>query len=157
MGIRNLKKTSILMGISLLAGSYAAVAASPAITAAVKARKANYKEIGGAFKTINDEIKSGAPDMNTVRPLARDLAARSLQQLKYFPRGSGPESGLKTRAKAVIWSDSTAFVKLQKNMVVSANALNAAAIKGNVAAITSARTVLGANCKACHDRFREPE
>lgn len=142
--------------MALCAGSYAAYAASPAATNAVNARKANYKEIGGAFKTINDELKSGAPDMNTVRPLARDIATRSALQLKNFPRGSGPESGVKTRAKAEIWTDNATFVKLQNDMVSSANLLSAAAIKGDVNGMSSARTALGATCKSCHDRFRVP-
>ncbi len=147
------------LSMTLFAGSYAAYsayAASPAATNAVNARKANYKEIGGAFKTINDEIKSGAPDMNTVRPLARDVASRSALQLKNFPRGSGPESGLKTRAKAEIWKDSATFTKLQNDMVGAANQLAAAAAKGDVAAMTSARNTLGGTCKSCHDRFRVP-
>ena len=140
-----------------LSFSVAAAAATPAITAAVNARKANYKEIGGAFKAVNDEIKSGAPHWGTVRPLAKELAARSVQQVKYFPRGSGPESGLKTRAKAVIWNEQAQFVKIQRDMVAAANALQAAADKGDVAALTAARTSLGATCKACHDRYREPD
>ncbi|QGP81120.1 c-type cytochrome [Sphingobium sp. CAP-1] len=150
-------KAAAILSLAFLAGSYAAWAASPVATAAVNARKANYKEIGGAFKTINDELKSGAPDMNSVRPLARDIATRSALQLKYFPKGSGPESGLKTRAKAAIWSDNAAFVKLQNDMVSASKALNAAAESGNGSALASARTTLGGLCKSCHDRFREAD
>ena len=148
-------RTGALVGLGLITSSVAVAAVAPAITAAISARKANYKEIGGAFKTINDEIKSGAPDMNTVRPLARDIAARAALQLKYFPKGSGPESDVKTRAKAAIWKDLAGFTKLQNDMVTAANSLNGAASAGNVAAMTSARTALGATCKSCHDRFRE--
>lgn len=147
----------IALSIGLFASSYAAYAASPAATAAVNARKANFKEIGGAFKSINDELKSGAPDLNTVRPLARDLAARSASQLKNFPKGSGPESGLKTRAMAEVWKDWAGFSKLQNDMVRAANTLNASAIKGDVTGMTAARTVLGGTCKSCHDRFRTPQ
>lgn len=141
--------------IAALLSTAALAAASPAITAAIAARKANYKEIGGAFKTINDEIKSGSPDFNSVRPLARDIANRSALQLKHFPKGSGPESGVKTRAKAAIWKDYASFTKLQKDMVTSATALNAAATARDVAALAKARTALGATCKSCHDKFRE--
>lgn len=137
-----------------LATSFAVYAASPAVTSAVKSRQASYKEIGGAFKTINDEIKSGRPDMNTVRPLAHDIAGRAALMPKFFPKGSGPESGLKTRAKAEIWSDNANFVKLQGDMITAARALDAAAASGNVAALTAARTTLGGTCKSCHDRFR---
>lgn len=132
-------------------------AASPTISAAITARKANFKEIGGAFKTINDEIKSGFPDFNSVRPLAKDIAGRSALQLKHFPKGSGPESGVKTRAKPSIWKDYAGFTKLQKDMVASANALNAAVTARDLPAMTKARNALGATCKACHDKFREEE
>jgi cytochrome c556 len=145
------------LALSLLAAVQIASAAAPAISAAIAARKANFKEIGGAFKTINDEIKSGAPDVNTVRPLARDIASRSALQLKNFPQGSGPESGVKTRAKAAIWSDQAGFNKLQNDMVAAARAMDAAASGGNMAALASARAALGATCKNCHDRFREEE
>ena len=137
-----------------LAASYAAYAATPAVTNAIKARQASYKEIGGAFKSINDELKSGAPDMNSVRPLAHDIATRAALLPKYFPNGSGPESGLKTRAKAEIWKDNATFVKLQGDMITASRALDAAAASGNVAGLTAARTSLGGTCKSCHDRFR---
>lgn len=137
-----------------LAASYAAYAATPAVTNAIKARQASYKEIGGAFKSINDELKSGSPDMNSVRPLARDIATRAALLPKYFPKGSGSESGIKTRAKPEIWKDNAAFVKLQGDMITASKALDAAAASGNVAALGAARTSLGGTCKSCHDRFR---
>jgi cytochrome c556 len=147
---------AVALPMALLAVSYAAYAASPAITTAVNARKANYKEIGGAFKSINDELKSASPDMNTVRPAARDIASRSALQPRNFPRGSGPESGLQTRAKAEIWRDTAVFARLQNDMVQAANIMNSAAASGNVAALRSARDGLGATCKGCHDLFRVP-
>jgi len=144
-------------GIAALASACAAYAASPAIVAAIHARKANYKEIGGAFKTINDEIKTGSPDLATIRPLARDLLTRASGQLKYFPKGSGPVSGEKTRAKAAIWADQATFVKLHNDMLGAARLLQAATVSGDVAAMTSARTALGGACKSCHDKFRESD
>lgn len=140
--------------LALLMGSVVLMAASPAVTAAIAARKANYKEIGGAFKSITDEVRSGSPDMSTVRPLAKDIAARSALQLKHFPKGSGPESKLKTRAKALIWKEMPAFTKLQRDMITSANALSAAANAGDKAALSAARAKLGETCKSCHDRYR---
>ena len=134
--------------------SYAAYAAAPAVTTAVKTRQATYKEIGGAFKSINDELKSGSPDMNSIKPLARDLAGRATLLPKLFPKGSGPDSGLKTRAQPAIWKDHAAFVKLQGDMIIAARALDAAATSGNAAGVRTARNALGGACKGCHDRFR---
>jgi cytochrome c556 len=130
-------------------------AASPTVVAAIKARKANYKEIGGAFKTVSDEVKTGSPDIGTIRSLARDIATRAAGQMKWFPKGSGPESGEKTRAKAVIWSDMAGFNRAQANFVAAANGLNSAIASSNSAQIAQAHKTLGATCKACHDRYRE--
>ena len=128
----------------------------PGGTGAVAARKANFKEIGGAFKTVNDEIRSGRPDMNALKPAARDLATRSRLSLGHFPRDSAPGPGITTRAKADIWANMPAFVKLQNMMVNASASLDAAVSRGDVGAMTKARDALGATCKACHDRFRQP-
>jgi len=140
----------------------AAVLAAPAVgqqsgAAAVAARKANYKEIGGAFKAINDELRGGAPDPNTLRPATRNIAQRAQVTLRHFPRDSAPGPGIQTRAKAEIWSNQAAFVKIQNDMIAAAKALDVAASGDDVAAMRSARDTLGATCKGCHDRFREPE
>ena len=143
--------------MTLLLAGHAVHATPPAVSAAITARQANYKEIGGDFKAITDELKSGSPDVATIRSSVQDLYSRASAQLKYFVKGSGPESGMKTRAKAAIWSDEATFTGLQTDMVAAAESLRQLAANGDVAAITSARTKLGAACKACHDKFREPE
>jgi cytochrome c556 len=148
-------KTVVTITVVASLGGYGALAAAPDIAATVNARKANFKEIGGGFKTINDELKSGAPDMNSVRPLARDIASRAAQTLRFFPRGSGPESGLPTRAKAEIWANQADFVRVQREMIEAANALNTAATADDMTGLQTARTRLGAACKGCHDRYRE--
>ena len=139
-----------------LATSCAAVAAAPAGSSAIAARKANFKEIGGSFKAINDEIKSGAPDLNSLRPSARDLASRATASLKHFPKGSGPQAG-KTRAKAILWTQYAEFTQLQKQLVAQTAALSAAAAGGKVAELAAASKLVGATCKSCHDKFRETE
>jgi len=126
------------------------------MVALIKARQANYKEIGGSFKAINDELKSDSPDLNSIKSAARDVADRSVQTLKYFPRGSGPESGVVTRAKADIWANPADFSRIQNDMIAAAKMLNIAAAAGDIAGIQKARASLGATCKACHDKNRQP-
>lgn len=153
-----------IIGFAIASGMLAAaVLGTPAAgkqgaqgAAAAAARKGNFREIGGAFKTINDELRTGAPDMNAVRPAARDLAQRAQLTLGQFPRSSAPGPSLQTRAKADIWANQAAFVKLQNEMIAAAKALDAAASRGDVAAMKGARDTLGGTCKSCHDRFREP-
>lgn len=133
------------------------VTASPEAIQAIEARKVNYKEIGGAFKTIADEIKSGAPDMNTVRPMAQEIRTRAADQLNYFPAGSGPESGEKTRAKAQVWSNRAEFTASHERFVAAADQLVAVAAASDLSALAVRYKALGAACKDCHDRFREPD
>jgi cytochrome c556 len=149
--------SALTAGVVLALAAAALAAPNPTGAAAVDARKANFKEIGGAFKAINDELKSGAPDMNAVRPAARDLASRAAQLPRLFPRGSGAESGAKTRAKADVWTDPASFQKLEAQFAAATNQLNAAATSGDIAALSAARTAVGAACKSCHDRFRQTE
>lgn len=147
-------KWSMAATLLALGGATIAYAASPAVVSAIHARQANFKEIGGDFKTVNDELRSGSPIMSTVRSAAHDLSTRAAGQAKYFVRGSGPESGEKTHALPAIWSDAAGFAKLNGDFVRAAAALDAAAQKGDVAALASARTALGAVCKACHTKYR---
>lgn len=132
-------------------------AATPQVTQAIAARKANYKEIGGDFKTLNDEIKSGAPDPNAVTSAARDIQRRSKLSLPYFVPGSGPESGEKTRAKADIWTNLADFTKWQENFIAAADRFAQTAEAGDAAAIATQFKVLGEACKSCHDKYRERE
>lgn len=131
--------------------------ASPEIVHAIKARKENYKEIGGAFKTITDEIKIGSPDANSVGSAAREVQMRSKEQLQYFVPGSGPDSGEKTRAKAEIWADLPAFRQKHEDFIAAADKLVATVNSGDVAAMVEQHKAVGAACKTCHDRFRAPD
>ena len=142
---------------SLAFGVNSAGAASPDIAAAVAARQANYKEIGGDFKSINDEMKNSPPDPAIIKPLAKELLRRASDQLQHFPAGSGPLSGIKTRAKAEIWNDNASFRQLMSDLLASATTLQQAAEAGDLSAIAAARSKVGAACKSCHDKFREPE
>jgi len=137
--------------------SFGAIAATPEIIDAIKSRRANYKEIGGAFKSINDEVKTGSPLIDTIQPLAQEILKRSSMQMNFFPAGSGPESGEKTRAKAAIWAEQDNFRKLHQEFTQAAEQLNSAISSGNVATITSAQKSLGMACKSCHDRYREAD
>jgi cytochrome c556 len=132
--------------------------ATPEVLAAIKARQSNYKEIGGAFKSITDELKSGTPDFNSIASAAREILARAQNQLQYFPQGSGPESHEKTRAKSAIWSDLAGFTRAHETFVAGAQRLvEAAGSSADRTTLSNLRAALGQDCKACHDRFRVPE
>src|SRR5258708_29793704 len=86
------------------------VAAGPAETAQIKPRQDKLRDMGGALKAINDEIKKGRLDWdNTILPNTQTIRERSGYLLNWFPKGSGPESGVKTYALPVIWQKNDDF------------------------------------------------
>ena len=88
-----------------------AVAQTPARTPAqlVQARQASYKQILGAFKGINDQLKASDPALPTIRQHSAVIARLAPQVSGWFPAGTGAEAGVRTRAKAEIWSSRPAF------------------------------------------------
>lgn len=147
-----------ISGAALAFAAPCAVAQDSPGQAAQKAREAHFKEIGKAFKGINDQIKSGAPDMAVVKPNAETVRLLSTQVSTWFPANSAPGAGVKTRAKPEVWSDAAGFaaaadafkVQAAKLAVVAGGPADLAALKGQFAAT-------GGTCKGCHDKYRVPE
>ena len=145
----------IAIVLALAAGGLAACSEAATDNETVTERKANFKAIGGAFKIVTDEIKTGNPDLEKVRPAAHELATRTALIKDYFPAGSGPESGAKTKAKAAIWTNQAEFAKHRDAAVAAAAELDSVAGKGDLAELTRASEALGKTCKDCHTPFRE--
>lgn len=158
-----MKSSRLIMGrgaavalfAALLAGGLTACSEAAPKNPTIEARKANFKAIGVAFKTVGDQLKTGTPDLEKIRPATSDLVKRTALIKDYFPAGTGPETGAKTEAKALIWSKPAEFAKHSDDVVKAATALDAAATKGDLAALGTASAALGASCKACHTEFRE--
>lgn len=140
---------------ALLACGLAACSEAAPKNPTIEARKANFKAIGAAFKVVGDELKTGKPDLEKVRPATADLVKRTALIKNYFPAGTGPETGAKTEAKAEIWAKPAEFTKHADDVVKAAGALDAAALKGDLAGLGTASTALGGSCKACHTEFRK--
>src|SRR5882757_9024922 len=80
------------------------VQAAPGDGALIKSRQDKLRDMGGALKAIEDELKKRSPDWeNTLLPNAQTLQGRGSYLLIWFPKGSGPESGVKTYALPAIW------------------------------------------------------
>ena len=143
-----------LAGFALVLGAVPLLAADADI---VKSRIAGYREIGAAFKAINDQLRSGTPQPYLLQVSAREIANGTREQYRWFPAGSGPKPGVKTRAKPAIWVQPAKFKALQDSFAAKAGVL-AVATKGKDAArIQAAVKDLGGACKACHDVYREEE
>jgi cytochrome c556 len=132
----------------------AANAATPVETQ--KARHEHYEELGEAFKSVRDLSKASTPDFAALEKAAGAVHEASIDQQKWFPKGTGPEAG-KTRAMPEIWSKPEEFLAAQKMFSERSSKLLAAAKTKDVAAVTAAFRDAGGACKNCHDNFRSPE
>jgi cytochrome c556 len=141
----------------------AVVMAAGAAWAAVDAakveqdREAHYKEIGKNFKAIRDQLKGGSPDLAVVRPAAQRIVELSAAIPSWFPAGTGPKAGIKTEAREEIWASFPDFKAKAANLNAKAKALDAAAAKGDVAALGPAANDVGQACKSCHELYRHED
>lgn len=125
---------------------------------AADARHENYEALGDAFKTIDDELKAPAPDAQKVRAAAATVAAKAKDMAGWFPAGSGPDAGLKTEAKAEVWTKPdefrTAMTAFQDASVKLLAAADGFAAGQPVVGLQEAVKQAGGTCKKCHDGFR---
>jgi cytochrome c556 len=151
-------KKFVLAGAAVAALCGVAYAQRPAAGAAatIQARQGNYKQIAAALHEILEQLHADTPDIARIRPRAALLADRSVRVLTWFPRGTGAEAGVRTRAKPEIWSNPVGFRRAGATFVVAARALNAAAQAGDIARIRAAFPGVTRACSNCHDTFRGP-
>jgi cytochrome c556 len=147
--------TAALMG-ALLNGPHLAAAPVPAPTGAtaIKARQAGYKQMGTAMKSLNDQLKSGAPSRDIMLGAVRTIATIARGQGALFPAGSGPGAGVPTDALPVIWTDRATFDAQMGKLVAESAKLATIASSGDADAIRAQAKATGAVCAACHRQFR---
>lgn len=141
-----------LAALGLASVSVAAIAAKPADT--IAARTANFKLIGKSFKAIMDQMKAPAPDMALVQSSADALVKASAKVHGGFPKGSGPESGVKTHALPAIWAKPADFKAAADKLVAGSKAMQKAAKTGDINNVKAAFPGVGGSCKGCHDQFK---
>ena len=148
-------RLSLVASLTLLAaaGALAAPLSNDAALRIMQQRQEGMKAVGKANKIMRREITGDTPDVAAIRGAAASIAKLANQSRQWFPTGTGPDVG-KTGAKAEIWQKPADFNARLRDFKGAAKALNAAARKGDVAAIKARYGDLGKTCKACHDSFR---
>lgn len=141
------------LAIAALAG----VAVAQPLIQRISDRQANYKQMGAAMKGINEQIHGDAPDVAVIRRNSAVLLHFAPQVLTWFPRGTGPEAGVRTRALPVIWTDRAGFQRAGAGLLVATRHLDAAARSGDLAQIRAAVPEVAHACSNCHDTYRAPE
>jgi cytochrome c556 len=136
-----------------------AAAQTPARTPAelIRNRQAGYKQMSESFKALFAQTKADAPSIDAIRTHAAVVARIAPQVGGWFPPGTGPETGVPTRAKAELWANAADFRQRSAALVVAARQVEAAARAGNVEAFKAAFPGLRQSCADCHDRYRGPE
>lgn len=147
------KRHVIALAVVLALGASGAIAASAAETA-IATRQAGYKKMGAAFKAINEELRKDAPDMKLIAANAKVVDAQAAQVPNWFPKGSGPEAGFKTKAKPAIWAEPAKFAAAGSNLKAQAAKLASLSATGDLAATKAQVRAVGGACKACHDPYR---
>lgn len=123
----------------------------------IEMRQSNYKDIGGAFKGISDELRKGSPGMHMLTRYVKQLVTLAHMQSEqdWFPSGTGPEAGIKTAAKPEIWKNDAEFQKWRMALPVEADKLQKlVAGGGSIDAIKAQHKALGETCTGCHKPFR---
>lgn len=135
----------------------AAAAQTGAPADLIHGRQVHYKQMGGAMKAINDQLHRSSPSLDTIRQGSRVIAGFAVQLVRWFPPGTGPEAGVRTRALPLIWSDNHNFRLAGAALLVAARNLDAAAQRGDLDAIRAAVPQVAHACGDCHDTYRAPE
>src|SRR5439155_26585798 len=123
---------------------------------AVLARQAHYKELNKAFGGIGGELRKDAPDKALIAANATTAAGLAKDLPSWFPKGSGPEAGVKTAAKAEIWTDAAGFAVAVGKLQDETAKLQQAATAGDMDAIKAQVRATAGACKNCHDTYRAP-
>jgi len=121
---------------------------------AVAARQAAMKAIGKSNAVIANAMKADTPDFAAASEAAKTISNAFTAFPGHFGPGTGPDSGVTTKAKAEIWTDMDAFRAANDRAIAASAALVIAAGGTDVAAINSAQTALRGTCGGCHSAFR---
>lgn len=124
---------------------------------AVVARQHNYKQLGGAFKALTDELKKDTPDKAVIAANAEKMKGLVDQLPTWYPKGSGPEAHVKTAAKPIIWTDQAEFAAAAARLKDETGKLQQFSVAGDLGPVREQVRAVGGACKNCHDKFRVPD
>src|SRR5258706_12869350 len=95
------KNRTIKVAALIAIGACAGVAGMYAVAASVdvvKERQQGLKHMGEDFKAMADQLRAGKLDPATVKQASATISKTADAMANWFPKGSGPETGVKTAA-----------------------------------------------------------
>ena len=145
----------VLIALTVVGSSGLAWAQAPKTPAeTIQYRQQQMKNLGGAFKAVGDQIRSGAPDLAVIRSNVPAMQKVAAELPTFFPAGSGPEAGVPTQAKPEIWTNRAGFDAKVAQFQTAVQGLATASAGSDTAAITAAAGPIGQACQGCHSEFR---
>ena len=164
---------------AMCCGLWAATAVADDAERMIEHRIAGFRDMGAAFKSIGDELKTSQPNVSRIRDAALVVRDYGKQIPQWFPPGSEPPpkpeqswldwirsffssdgefvtaSVYDTKAKPEIWQRRTEFNQAHQRFQSAVEGLWATAQGSDVAAIRERYKSAAKTCANCHDSFRE--
>jgi cytochrome c556 len=106
--------------------------AAPLLAAPADQVPTRLRELGRAFRAVNDGLWSAQPQPMLIHTSARQIGNASQAMYSWFPAGSGPQPGVKTAAKPEIWTQVAQFRQKQDAFAAQAAAFESAAGSNDV-------------------------
>lgn len=156
MAVRSQKAFAFVAALALTVGALPVVgfASDASPEQVIFARKANERELGGAYAELKDELKKKKPLPFLVREYSGQIFSWAQDQYHWYPEGSGPASGEATNAKPEIWAEREEFDALYAMFLAEAKKLSEIADSEDNVALAAQLDVTGEACIACHERFK---
>ena len=120
----------------------------------IKSRQANTRDLGGGYNEIRQELRKSKPMQFLIEQYAAQMESLAQDQARWFPPGTGPDSGYLTQAKANIWTDQEEFQALYAASLAATSKLNQVAGAKDYKALEDQLKVVKDACLACHDKFK---
>lgn len=156
-GFRKLGVLGAVVAASILFAVEAPVLAAGSGAQAVAERQAVMKSIGAHMGGLKGALMAGngkavAMHAGAINGLAKVLVG-------FFPKGSGPEAGVKTRALPKIWQDWANFKKVPTVLAAESGKLVQVAKSGGDAKAMMAQfgKMAKMGCGGCHKPYRAPK
>jgi cytochrome c556 len=144
----------LVAGTALIVSGGHLSAADPSPAEIIKARQQKLKDLGEQMKTIGGQAKSGTLDRKVMTEAAQKAVAYSKDLLTWFPKGTGPEAGVKTAAKPEIWTQADDFKAAGEKLPPETEKLAEVVTNGDKAAVFAQLQATGKACQGCHKQFR---
>jgi cytochrome c556 len=120
----------------------------------VKAREDSFHKLGKAAKKLGDDLDRWTPNRADINDDAETILELARELHNWFPEGTGPGAGIKTRALSVIWSSPQEFKEDAETFAFEAEKLVQIAQSSDLPVVRAQGKVLAGACRTCHRGFR---